>query len=495
MFDVGLVFYGGLLVLALWRALCAYHCCGLWLSFMNYASLLFMLLAISLAYSMQSFYAAIWEPLHKTYDGKVWNIIWLHDFVLAAPIVCVLTLLFCWFQSEAHIFEIRKKVGVLQHDRAVQVIMLPAVFSVMAMAAMVSMMELITGQLKDADISKAFSQDILDKLPAGLQSPSQTGMAHGLLGEFTSLHAAVDSDSHLVPDAVRGISMLQLHALTMRTAAPSASLASHPADSPRELQEFAMWRYETCFYVGDLFEAWVLYQFGCLMLDLIGVSFRSKKSSELMAAHRALTSLTWLGTSTFVLVCLAQTACSLMPYIGGSEEKRLLAMQAFQIAGFFASGAAIYNLFVVERAFHHDLAGCSPVLKFISVKLLVSLSFFQRGLILGLQALNEMLPSMAHKIVQHVPILGDIVNMTPVQARLFYPSLLLYECLFICTVHMWAWSANENWYMQDFLEEEDDGEKTAEEPVSPRSAPSLTEGAAASSSEGYRAESGSCSLS
>lgn len=58
MLDLGMLFYGGLLVLSIWRGLCSYWCCGVWLSIFNYMSLLYAMLAGALIFLLIGFYEA-----------------------------------------------------------------------------------------------------------------------------------------------------------------------------------------------------------------------------------------------------------------------------------------------------------------------------------------------------------------------------------------------------------------------------------------------------
>lgn len=412
--------YGGLLVLVVWRSLCFYRCCGVWLSVLNPASLLYALLVALLVYSLVSFSRLMQVPLDASMEGGLgglglWSVPWLRTFVLLSPVAICITTVMCWFHTEGHVFEIHKDLARrVKHDRAVQIIALPAVFGVMALASMVPVLELVTGSVDSAALSTPFGMD-LSNVPF-----------HWAAGQAAILGAPVVA-----------------------------------LDAEQKLR-LALWRYETCFYVADLFEAWALYQFGKLALEIIGDSFAKRESmqgpechpsgvdatsmQDLLASHAAVTSLTWLGMVTFVVVCVAQTAFSLWPYLGGSQEDTRTIMLHFQVAGFVASSAAIYNVYVVERAFHRHLAACSPVLKFMTVKILVSLSFFQRGLLVVLHACNQNLPEVVKRVVSLVPLVGDIVNLTEVQLHLFYPALILFECLLTATMHLWAWSSEEVWY-------------------------------------------------
>lgn len=416
--------YGGLFVLALWRCLFFYRCCGIWLSFLNYTSLLYVILSACLVYTATQFYSHVTQELVTSVhlDADIWSIGWLRPFVLGSPGAVFLTVILCWFQTEGHVFEIHKDLGTTKHDRAVQIIALPSVFAVMCMASMVPIYELVTGTISTEMMTIPFGVDIRNRFSSFGWEP---------------------------------VSALQVF--------PFGNVSMPPVDDSATWargMEYALWRYETCFYVGDIFEAWALYQFGLLALELVREDFAKREASEneadrtiareLLGAHSAVSSLAWLGTMSFVIVCVGQTACSLYPYLVGSVEtgatKTENILLGFQIAGFVASTAAIYNVFVVERSFHDKLKHSSPVLKFLSVKILVSLSFFQKGILVILQQGSKVMPGFVQKVVHYVPVLGDIVNMSEVQLHMFYPALIMYECLLTSMMHFWAWTPEEEWY-------------------------------------------------
>eukprot|EP00429_Kryptoperidinium_foliaceum_P054977 CAMPEP_0176095526 /NCGR_PEP_ID=MMETSP0120_2-20121206/47880_1 /TAXON_ID=160619 /ORGANISM="Kryptoperidinium foliaceum, Strain CCMP 1326" /LENGTH=449 /DNA_ID=CAMNT_0017429493 /DNA_START=86 /DNA_END=1435 /DNA_ORIENTATION=+ len=427
MLDLGLLMYGGLLILALWRCLCFYRCCGLWLSFLNYTSLLYLILTASLVYSAVEFYERLKDPLISHPDAQVWNIHWLRPFVCGSPIAVICAVVLCWFQTEGHVFEIHKDIGMLKHDRAVQIIALPSVFAVMALASMVPLLELVTGNISEEMLNTPFGVDIRSRL------------------------GKLNVQSSMKDDLVQ---------IANATATAAGQGGTMGWDKSITL---AMWRYETCFYVGDLFEAWALYQFGLLALDLIRESFENQLKSEseaersaareCLATLSAVSKLAWLGTMSFVIVCVGQTACAMSPYIMGTSSLNGsdTILLGFQVAGFIASSVALYNVFVVEYTFHRYLDRSSPLLKFLSVKILVSLSFFQRGLLVILQGGNKLLPEVVQRIVAYVPLFGDIINMTEVQLHLFYPACILYECFLTTCLHFWAWNANEAWYFHPEL--------------------------------------------
>jgi len=405
---------------------------------------LYLMLTASLSYAVLEFYGRLRDPLMSHPDAQVWNIHWLKPFVCGSPIAVILVVVLCWFQTEGHVFEIHKDMGVLKHDRAVQIIALPSVFAVMAMASMVPVYELVTGNISDEMLNTPFGIDIRSRLG---RLASQDGSSQA---------------------SAKGPALL--------------ANATESAPSWERSSSLAMWRYETCFYVGDLFEAWALYQFGLLALDLIRESFESQLHSgseaerraarECLASLSAVSKLAWLGTMSFVVVCVGQTACAMSPYVMGtrSMDGSDSIMMGFQVAGFIASSVALYNVFVVEYTFHRYLDRSSPLLKFMSVKILVSLSFFQRGLLVILQQGNKLMPEVLQRIVGYVPLFGDIINMTEVQLHLFYPACILYECFLTTCLHFWAWGANETWYFHPELGDAE-YETTERMPLMPKHVP------------------------
>uniref|UniRef100_A0A6V0CAR2 Uncharacterized protein n=1 Tax=Zooxanthella nutricula TaxID=1333877 RepID=A0A6V0CAR2_9DINO len=423
MLDVGMLVYAGLVVLAVWRKMCSYWFCGLWLSILNYMSLLYALLAGVVVYLLVGFYMAAQDHLDASdiqQAHDVWKVRWLKPFVLISPLAVCATLALNWLLTESHLFEIHKKRAMDKHDRAVQIIALPAVFGAMSLASMLPIFELVTGRI-NSDM---------------LLSPWYD-FKHPLMAHDTGLGPAAGAKS---------------------------------AGAWKEAQELAFWRYETCFYVADLFEAWILYQFGRLVLEQVSESIAgqegyanlidgnggdsedppvgslSKVESDLRDSHRAVAILTWIGTSVFVMLCVAQSACSLWPYIGGKRHAQESIMFHLQIAGFVASCIAIYNLVVVERAFHRHLADVWPMSKFFTVKVLVTLGFIQRSILGALQELDKSLPQLSAKIEALVPFLGDIMRFTDVQTHFFYPALIIFECLLLAIVHLFVWRSDEMWY-------------------------------------------------
>jgi len=457
MLDIGLLLYAGLLLLAIWRWAGAYWFFGMWLSIFNYMSLLYAFFAAALIYLLIGFYEEAQDPVALSLSGMaevrdLWSIRWLKPFVLVAPIAVCVTLAMSWLLTESHLFEIHKRFAVLKHDRAVQIVALPAVFGVMALASMCPILELMTGRVTAEALASPwydFRHPLSDQTREG---------------------------------ARRFLEQLQLSAVE-----PGNFTSAGP--SYEEAREHAVWRYETCFYLADLFEAWVVFQFGRLVLEQVQESFscheasgsarsepagrdfadekawpstditaagdteQTKTERDFSEAQNAVKSLTWVGSSVFIAVCVVQALCSIWPYIGGTRGDEEWVMFHMQVAGFVASCAAIYNLVVVEKAFRRQLEPISPTSKFLAMKVILSMTFIQRGFLSLLQVSDRALPRTMQRIVSWVPIIGDIMRFSDLQLHLFYPALVIYECLLLGIVHLFVWRSNERWYIDPSIRE------------------------------------------
>eukprot|EP00418_Pyrodinium_bahamense_P054872 CAMPEP_0179188848 /NCGR_PEP_ID=MMETSP0796-20121207/93738_1 /TAXON_ID=73915 /ORGANISM="Pyrodinium bahamense, Strain pbaha01" /LENGTH=297 /DNA_ID=CAMNT_0020892965 /DNA_START=423 /DNA_END=1316 /DNA_ORIENTATION=- len=221
--------------------------------------------------------------------------------------------------------------------------------------------------------------------------------------------------------------------------------------------KLAMSQSETCFRVGDLYEAWALYQFGKLTIELIKTGIAKQENSlvdeqrgaarGLLMAHVAVESQMSLGTWMFVVVCVLQSgwSCWMKTFAAPEAIAASLSSDAqFTAAGTVASVAAIYNVHAVERTYQPYLEGYSPFLKFVSLKMLVSLAFFQRGAFAFLQVFQKTLPSVLGKILPSMPIMSELINFSKAQFEAFYAAL--YEIFVIAALHGWAWNATEQWY-------------------------------------------------
>lgn len=398
MLDEGLVLYVGLLVLLLWRLLSGWHCCGKWQEFTNYCVLLYALLLILMIYSGFVFVECALSDSGRSGWAELPR--WMKPFLIAAPCASVVVYLICCVQTAQHVQKIRKNEAYLRHDRAVQIIALPAVYGTMSLSALARCYQLAA---------------------SGRGVPAGTG-------EVPAIASVNATDMGNTVEA----------------------------------------RSDVCFMVGDLYEAWALYQFGQLTLDLIRSTIRRRagegsaqereRAEAILVAHTAVESLAWLGVTLFLLVCVGQAGWSLylLTFTDASSDWSAYngQMNCFKAAGVVASAAAIWNIHTVETTFHSYLQSYRPLLKFITVKIIVSFAFFQKGVVYALRAVEATLPSAIRNISSKVPLIGDILGFSGPQFVLFYAALLLYECVLIALLHWFAWSAEEEWYSEEEAEKE-----------------------------------------
>jgi hypothetical protein len=233
------------------------------------------------------------------------------------------------------------------------------------------------------------------------------------------------------------------------------------------LANLAVARAKTSLYVGDLYEAWALYQFAELVFEVIqsqiekqapprGTDWKDEMvvtHERLVQSNHATKSLAWLGIMTFIAVCVGETGWSLWLLTFNNSgtpedvEKYEGSMSQFTLAGFIASGAAVYNVYMVEHTFADSyLNDFRAFTKFLTVKILVSMAFLQRGFFNGLQVLDKYLPEFLMKIIGNIPFFKELVEFTPPKFELFYSALIVFECSLICLAHLWAWNSEEAWY-------------------------------------------------
>jgi len=401
------VVFLGLQALVIWRFFAWTFCgemvgqlVGKRMEYFNYTVLLYLLLLAMMLYALSVYFDAVaWMRYSLAYAAYRWahaeegetkeprpprgsshasSTLWLTPFCLGSLVSVVATFSSTVYQTWTHLARIRQNRATVEHDRAVQVIALPAVYGVMVLSSMVGMTQLL-----------------------------QSGEA-----------------------------------------------------SNEKARLLALSKSEACFRVGDLYEAWVLFQFGKLTLELIMSSIKKQECSPeeetraaakgLLVAHQAVESLMWLGTWMFVVVCVLQSGWSfyVLNFTEQDPESFESTNSKFTAAGMVASAAAIWNVHTVESTYYSYLEGYSPHIKFISVKILVSFAFFQRGLFYSLDAFHKTLPRLMSNLLVNMPCIGDVLLFSEVEFELFYSSLLLYEILFVAVLHLWAWGADEPWYAE-----------------------------------------------
>jgi hypothetical protein len=316
---------------------------------------------------------------------------WLKPMVLAGPFVNIFTFVMSSLLVFQHVERIREESAVPRHDRAVQIILLPLIYSSMAMTSLTRMYTFVC----------TTATPYVD--------PSYPERHGGTAAELEAVKLAVS-------------------------------------------------RSETCFYVGDLYEAWALYQFGQLVLELIesGIMDQARfgrdvgkraAANALLQSHKAVEALAWLGIWSFLICCVGQAGWSLwLIAINGNKTHSIenydTSMSQFYVAGFLASCAAIYNVWIVENRFHHYLDSFFPNMKFFTVKVLVSIAFVQRGAFSSLGSMGDFLP----EFVQKWAIVQQFMQIPPAQFEMFYATLIVFECCMIGMLHQWAWNSDEVWY-------------------------------------------------
>jgi len=382
MLDAGLVMFVCLLVLLAWRYFFPFIFCSEQVQQTNYSFLLYAMLLVLLAYDVVLFISTA-----MNHDGRVsWDGLpkWLRPMMLVCPGIVALACVMCFCQTGSHLLKIRTGVAAIHHDQVVQIIALPAVYSVMAFSALTRLYQFHTNTFVDDSLASAMN--------------------------------------------------------------------SH------EQKNLVLSRSETCFLVADLFESWALYQFGKMTLSVLGTSIsiesalpdaeKSATARGMMLSHGAVESLTWAGIIMFLLVCFFETGWSLylLNFASVGVDQYKSSMTMFTAAGFVASSVAIWNVAVVEHTFYERLGTFRPILKFVTVKILVSFAYLQKGVFYALMALRATLPDVARNLVQKVPLFGDILDMDDNHFELFYSTLIIYECLIVSILHFFAWSAAEPWY-------------------------------------------------
>lgn len=412
MFPAGLVLYVGFLGLFIWRCVSGWRLCGAWLEYANYCMLLYMLLFVLNSWAIVNFVTLAM----KSEGQEVWKHSphWLQVVAVGAPAAAVITFAMCFIQTGQHVNELRRGSGVSKHDRAVQIIALPAVFGCMAMNGLATSFEAASKFHRDAE------------------------------------HASLIQASVFSPFLNK----------------------KPPAGEESNQKQFYLAQTETFFHVGDIYEAWAVFQFCKMTMEMLKVSLHKISQSKsvedgdrqdlargLLKAHGAFESITWAGVAMFLVVTVAQAGWSLY-LLSFTDTSSNWAGYNSQMGHFFAAGlvasmAAIYNVHTVEMEFHDFFEGYGPLLKFLTVKLLLSLAYFQKSAVSVLQAVNSTLPDLMRGMTAKIPLIKDLINFDDNEFYVFYSSLVLYECILAVLLHYFAWPADESFYSDELLEGED----------------------------------------
>mmetsp|Transcript_68628 Transcript_68628/g.107313 ORF Transcript_68628/g.107313 Transcript_68628/m.107313 type:complete len:406 (+) Transcript_68628:77-1294(+) len=237
---------------------------------------------------------------------------------------------------------------------------------------------------------------------------------------------------------------------------------------------------ETCMWIADLYEAWALYQFGVLTIEILKQLWLKQGYSKdqaarssglaLLQAHPAVERLAWMGILSFVLVSVADVAVALFFLTIGHRTPDFVgkfnsAEADFDVAGFLASCTAIYNVYVLEHQFHHTLEEFCPFLKFLTVKILVTFAYGQQYFFEFLQVMNSLFPTWVQNIVAGIPVLSTLTDCSQALFYTFYAGLMIIECFFIALAHIYAWPSAEAWYDEAMRPIEDESEPMLKGPV------------------------------
>lgn len=228
-------------------------------------------------------------------------------------------------------------------------------------------------------------------------------------------------------------------------------------------EELAIAKATTDLSVAAVYESWALFQFGRLILALISRNVERKQQSEdvsvrigaeaLAHANHAVTNLAWIGLTIFLIVCVAQSGYDIyLTYAFSSSEdwySYSVGRDYFVAAGWVASAAAIWNITVMERTFGEILEGFVSRTKFVGMKILISMAFFQSGVLEILQWITSVLPDSWQTEIDKCPVLGDILAFSTPKTMLFYSALFIWECFIIGMINFCAWTSEEEWYHYD----------------------------------------------
>jgi hypothetical protein len=204
--------------------------------------------------------------------------------------------------------------------------------------------------------------------------------------------------------------------------------------------------YSSNFEVADLYEAWALWCFGkvCVRYVKLQISKGAAPATQL-ELFKPLKRITLLGIQAFVFVYVMKSCYLLSLAVLRSYPFELHVCDVngkpgaigcgwdrfFSGAGFTASSIAIYNIFTFEHNLEPFLDGFRPRLKFLGVKLLVSLAFIQD---VALQTATDL-----------------FLPLSKEQRQLLYASLICVEVFLIACMQVPAWNAKDAWFREDKL--------------------------------------------
>lgn len=296
----------------------------------------------------------------------------------------VATQVIVWVHISKHLMRIKNsKTGKLEdnksRDKAIQIMLLPVMYSVVAFNNVIRLMNLFSGEIDLCTINWGLS--------------FKEKKAYTLTLYEANLSMA---------DFYEAIALLRFSTLTVN------HIKEHYLRSGA-LRSGALSRMDTSHAEKDV------------------------NTGPVLKVNRVLSDLVETGVLAFCATCFLTFARGLnmvwrmavykTPMEAGAEGS---VPSMISGAGFLASTVAIANVVKVELAFHEELHAFRPGLKFWSTKVIVSIAFIQEAL-LGLLGYDW--------------VLGDN-KLSEVQINLLYCSLLCYEVLFVGLLHVYAWPAD-----------------------------------------------------
>mmetsp|Transcript_8088 Transcript_8088/g.18934 ORF Transcript_8088/g.18934 Transcript_8088/m.18934 type:complete len:468 (-) Transcript_8088:37-1440(-) len=269
------------------------------------------------------------DALHIDLEPAVlhWPVIWVRSLVLASPAVFVLIFALTFLQSRTHLRKIREsrnEVAIWEHDRVLNIILVPVVYGVMVFCALVHVYYITTSELQSA-------------IESGMQNTLDTQSA---INAFETLL--------YIADTYEAWTLYQFGQLTCEI------LTRHLA--PRTDVERSDSR------PGELSAA-----------------------SAFQAVSNVMWVGTWLFV---LVCCAEAGWALIQWFVAEDPQSFEESMNRFVYAGLVASAAAIYNVHTVESTFGHYIEGYNPFTKFLSVKLLVFFSYWQEYVLEGLRLVH-----------------------------------------------------------------------------------------------------------
>jgi len=160
MFDEGTVLYVGLLILVAWRFLSGWRCCGKRMQYTNYCALLFALLSVLIVYSVIMFSTAALSSNGQTHWSSLPG--WMRPFLIGSPFACLLVFFLSAWQNAQHVQKIFRNEAAVRHDRAVQIIALPAVYGTMCLAAMARCYETVASGVLEVGVDNITNKTLAE---------------------------------------------------------------------------------------------------------------------------------------------------------------------------------------------------------------------------------------------------------------------------------------------------------------------------------------------